>query len=155
MADTTTSAILSVYATVASKLPDLTIKDGNLIFVQDKHKVALDFNGKRVFYKDIEELDTEGVRKTLLAPIVGRFYFVIETAVLWRYSEDGWVQITTPPEEIVFIGTELPELGVAQTLYVNKAQKEILVWDDSNEEYLVVADKSEAVSTEDIDALFA
>lgn len=155
MADTNASAILSVYATVASKLPDLAIKDGNLIFVQDKHKIGLDFNGKRVFYKDIEELDTEGVRRTLLAPIVGKFYFVIDTAVLWRYSADGWVQITTPPEEIVFIGTELPELGVAQTLYVNKARKEILVWDEPNDEYLVVADKSEAVSTEDIDALFA
>ena len=155
MADTNTSAILSVYATVASKLPDLAIKDGNLIFVQDKHKIGLDFNGKRTFYKDIEELDTEGVRRTLLAPIVGKFYFVIDTAVLWRYSADGWVQVTTPPEEIVFIGTELPELGVAQTLYVNKAKREILIWDEPNDAYLVVADKNEAVSTEEIDALFA
>lgn len=155
MAESKASAILSVCATVASKLPDLAIRDGSLIFVQDKHKVALDFNGKRVFYNEIEELATEGVRQTLLAPIVGRFYFVIDTAVLWNYTEGGWVQITTPPEEIVFIGTELPELGVVQTLYVNKAEKEILVWDEPNKEYLVVADKSEIVSTEDIDALFA
>lgn len=155
MAETKVSAILSVCATVASKLPDLAIKDGNLIFVQDKHKIALDFNGKRVFYNEIEELATEGVRKNLLAPIVGRFYFVIDTAVLWSYTEGGWVQITTPPEEIVFIGTELPELGVVQTLYVDKTQKEILVWDENKQEYLVVADRSEIVSTSDIDALFA
>lgn len=155
MAETKASAILSVGATVASKLPDLAIKDGNLIFVQDKHKIALDFNGKRVFYNEIEELATEGVRKNLLAPIVGRFYFVIDTAVLWSYTEGGWVQITTPPEEIVFIGTELPELGVVQTLYVDKTQKEILVWDENKQEYLVVADRSEIVSTSDIDALFA
>lgn len=155
MAETKASAILSVCATVASKLPDLAIKDGNLIFVQDKHKIALDFNGKRVFYNEIEELATEGVRKNLLAPIVGRFYFVIDTAVLWSYTEGGWVQITTPPEEIVFIGTELPELGVVQTLYVDKTQKEILVWDENKQEYLVVADRSEIVSTSDIDALFA
>lgn len=155
MTDNTPRAILSVCATVKTKLPDLPIKEGNLIFVQDKHKVALDFNGKRVFYNDIEDLQTEGVRQKLLAPIVGRFYFVIDTAVLWNYTESGWVQVTTPPEEIVFIGTELPELGVVQTLYVNKAEREILVWDAPNNEYLVVADKSEIVSTEDIDALFA
>lgn len=99
MADLTTMPVLSVCATVGSKLADLSLKEGQLIFVQDKHKIALDFGGKRTVYHQIEELATEAVRTAMLAPVTGSFYFVLETAVLWTY-QDGWVQITTPPEDV-------------------------------------------------------
>ena len=153
MADSSTNTVLSVYATVGSKLSDLVIKDGQLIFVHDKHKIALDVGGKRTFYNQIEELTTEHARTSLLAPVTGLFYFVIETAVLWRY-QDGWVQITTPPKEVVFFGTELPELGVAKTLYVDTANKQISVWDENKSQYVVVADKAEEMTAEDVNALF-
>ena len=153
MADSNTQTVLSVCATVGSKLPDLVINDGQLIFVQDKHKIALDFGGKRTFYNRIEELATEGARTSMLAPVTGLFYFVIETAVLWTY-QDGWVQITTPPKEVVFFGTELPELGVTKTLYVNTADKEISVWDEGTASYVVVADKTAELTADDINALF-
>lgn len=155
MADTsTTKTILSVCATVASRLRDLEIKNGNLIFVQDKHKIALDYGGKRVFYNQIEELATEAERVAILAPVTGSYYFVIDTAVLWTY-QNGWVQMTTPPEEIVFIGTEMPELGSVKTLYVDKLNKAISVWDADTNQYIIVADTKEAVSESDIDSLFA
>lgn len=99
MADLTTKPVLSVCATVGSKLSDLVIKDGQLIFVQDKHKIALDFNGKRTFYNQIEELATDDVRIAMLAPVKGAFYFVLDTGILWTYQTD-WVQITTPPKDI-------------------------------------------------------
>ena len=153
MADLTTKPVLSACATVGSKLPDLVIKNGQLIFVQDKHKIALDFGGKRVFYNQIEELATDGARVSMLAPVAGLFYFVIETAVLWTY-QNGWVQITTPPKEIVFFGTELPELGVTKTLYVNPTSKEISVWDDTTAGYVVVADKTKELTAEDVKRLF-
>lgn len=153
MADLTTKAVLSVCATVGSKLPDLVIKDGQLIFVQDKHKIALDFGGKRVFYNQIEELSTDAARISMLAPVAGLFYFVIETAVLWTYR-DKWVQITTPPKEVVFFGTELPELGVSKTLYINTDRKEISVWDSTLSAYVVVADKTNELTADDINALF-
>ena len=153
MADLTTKSVLSACATVGSKLPDLPIKDGQLIFVQDKHKIALDFGGKRTFYNQIEELATDGARISMLAPVTGFFYFVIETAVLWTYR-NGWVQITTPPREVVFFGTELPELGVPKTLYVDTSRKEISVWDVDAAEYVVVADKTVEMTAADIDALF-
>lgn len=153
MADLTTTPVLSVCATVGSKLSDLTIKDGQLTFVRDKHKIALDFGGKRTFYNQIEELATEQARVSLLAPVTGLFYFVIETAVLWTY-QNGWVQITTPPKEIVFFGTELPELGVTKTLYVDTNKKEISVWDDDTNGYIVVADKTLELTAEDVNALF-
>lgn len=153
MADLTTTPILSVCATVGSKLPDLVIKDGQLIFVQDKHKIALDFGGKRVFYNQIEELATEEKRASLLAPVAGRYYFVIDTAVLWTYR-NGWVQITTPPEEVVHIGTELPELGSNKTLYVDTTNKSISVWDNALSAYVVVADRTMELTVADVDALF-
>ena len=147
----------TIVATTSDRIKDLVIKNGQLIFVQDKGRIAFDFKDKRVFYNQITELDTEYDRASLSTPTNG-YYFVIETAVLWFY-QDEWIQITTPPEDIVFIGVELPELGQSKTLYVNKTNKEISVWDEANNEYVVVADKSDAVevgSIEDaeIDSLF-
>lgn len=149
----TAKAVMSVCATVGSKLSDLVIKDGQLIFIQDRHKIALDFDGKRTFYNQIEELATDADRISMTAPEAGLFYFVIETAVLWTYL-DKWVPVTTPPQEIVFIGTELPELGAARKLYVNTNRKEISIWDDETDSYIVVADKTAELTADDIDALF-
>ena len=149
------AAAFTIVATTSDRVKDLVIKDGQLIFVRDKGRIAFDFKGSRVFYNQITELVTEQDRASLSSPTDG-YYFVIETAVLWSYQGE-WIQITTPPEDIVFIGVELPELGQSQTLYVNKTKKEISVWDDTSNEYVVVADKSDAVDSipnSDIDALF-
>lgn len=99
MADSNTMPILSVLTTVKSKLSDLAIKDGQLIFIRDKQEIALDYDGNRKIYKQIEELATESDRTSILAPVTGRYYFVVETSVLWTY-QDGWVQITTPPKDV-------------------------------------------------------
>lgn len=152
MTDTITP-ILSVVATSASRLSDLSIKDGQLVFVKDKQYIALDIDNKRVFYNQIISLKTDEERQSILAPIKGLFYFVVSTAVLWTY-EDGWTQITTQPNEVVFIGVELPELGSANTLYVNKQNKEISVWDDDMKSYVVVADKMDEITEEEILLLF-
>lgn len=99
MADSTAATVLSAIATVNSKLSELSVKDGQLIFIQDKNTIALDFGGKRRLYKQIEEISTEAERASLLAPVFGCYYYVIETSILWTYR-DGWVQITTTPEYI-------------------------------------------------------
>lgn len=155
MADTilNTNPILSVCATTGERVKELAIKDGQLIFVQDKHRIALDFGGKRRFYNQIEELSSEAERQSLLAPITGMYYFVIDTAVLWTYQSE-WIQITSKPEEIVFIGTTMPELGKEQTLYVNKSDKIISVWDKDNNTYITVSDYTNEVTDEDILELF-
>ena len=86
------SKVISVIGTVANRLPDLPIKDGQIIFVKDKKKVALDVDGKRTFYNEIVTFNDDQERKDLLAPINGCFYFVIKTAVLWFY-QDKWIPI--------------------------------------------------------------
>lgn len=147
-------AAFTIVATTSDRVKDLVIKNGQMIFIQDKGRIAFDFKDKRVFYNQITELDTEQERIALSTPAYG-YYFVIETAVLWLYS-DGWIQVTLPPEEKIFIGVELPELGQAKTgtLYVNKVEQEILVWDESVDEYLVVSNCTNEITEEDIENLF-
>lgn len=45
-----------IVATTSDKVEALGVKDGQLIFVQDKGRVAFDFNGVRVFYDHSDEL---------------------------------------------------------------------------------------------------
>ena len=80
------TTVMSAIATNASRLPDLTIKNGQLIFVKDKHFIALDIGNKRNFFNQITILQTENERTELLAPIGGSFYFVVSNAVLWFYD---------------------------------------------------------------------
>lgn len=152
MADTE-KIIMSVVATTASRLPDLSIKNGQLIFIKDSQKVALDINDKRTFFNQIVVLQTDTERTSLLAPISGLFYFVIDTAVLWHYGQ-SWIQITTSPKEIIYIGVSLPELGSANTLYVDTALNNVSVWDDDTKKYQIVADKAEVITDDDISKLF-
>lgn len=154
MADTTSKGVLKLIATTSSKIRNLVINDGQLIFLQDLGRIAFDFKGKRVFYNQIVELDTESERLNLSSPLSG-YYFVIDSACLWFY-QDGWIQITEKPEQVVFIGVELPELGNANKIYANttSGDENISVWNDELGCYVVVADKTQEVSDSDILSLF-
>lgn len=154
MADTTntTKSVMSLVATSSSRIRDLIIKDGQLIFIQDLGRIAFDFKGKRVFYNQIVELNTEAERLALEDPLDG-YYFVIDKAILWFYK-DGWTQITDKPKDIVFIGVELPELGQANKIYVDTDDREISIWDEEAGEYIVVSNYTEEVTDSDIEDLF-
>lgn len=153
MADSNINTILSVCATTSGRVKDLPIVDGQLIFVQDKCRIAFDFKGTRKFYNQIDIIETEYERQSLESPEEGKYYFVIDTAVLWKYQE-GWVQLTTQPRDVIFIGTELPELGSEKTLYVDKEEKVISIWDEATQTYIDVANYTDEVTEEDINALF-
>jgi hypothetical protein len=101
------------------------------------------------------ELETEVARLTLDDPLPG-YYFVINTGVLWHLG-DEWTQITERPQEVVFVGVELPELGQAKTnmLYVNKAEREIAIFDSDANDYLIVSDYTNEATQDQIDGLFA
>lgn len=153
MADTNAArSVLKLVATTSSKIRNLIIEDGQLIFIQDLGRIAFDFKGQRVFYNQIVELETEAERQDLIDPLSG-YYFVIDTAVLWFY-QDGWVQITERPQDIVFIGVELPSLGQAGKIYVDVDDKEISVWDEETDKYITVSNYTADVTDEDIENLF-
>lgn len=153
MAENETKTILSLCATTSDKVKDLVIKDGQLIFVHDAGRLALDYKGKRTFYNQIIELNTEKDRTDLSDAVNGKFYFVIETAVLWRYF-NGWIQITSSPKEVLFIGAEMPELGQPNKLYVNKSKKEISVWNEDTNNYSAVSNYTDSIADSDIISLF-
>lgn len=147
----------TVVATTSDRVKDLVIKDGQIIFIAgDYPRIAFDFKGKRTFYNQIVELETEQERLNLSNPVNGKYYFVIEKAVLWRYF-NGWTQITNEPNEILFIGDgNFPELGQAKQLYINKSEgnESISIWNEDKNEYHVVADKTQSISAEEISAFF-
>ena len=143
---------LKVIATSSSRIRDLVIRDNQLIFIRDLGRIAFDSKGKRVFYNQIVELETEADRLALVNPI-GGYYFVIDSACLWLYK-NGWIQITEKPQEIVQVGIELPQLGQQGKLYVDTDDREISVWDESTNEYLKVANYCGSISVEEIKNLF-
>ena len=145
--------MISVIGTVSSRLPDIPIVNQQIIFVKDQRKIALDLNDKRTFYNEIITLDNDQSRSNLSEPINGCFYFVISTAVLWFYK-DNWIPITTPPQNTVFVGTELPGLGRENILYVNKTDKNISIWDEGSSSFIIVGDATRSITNEDIDKLF-
>jgi hypothetical protein len=135
-------------------MKDLVIKEGQLIFIYDEGRIALDYKGKRTFYNQIIEFETDQERVELSDPQNGKYYFVIETSIFWRYF-DGWKQLTTSPDEkSIFIGTQMPEVGESDKLYVDKDNQEISVWDDEQDEFLIVSNYTGSISAEEISALF-
>ena len=146
------SAVMSLVATSSSRIRELTIKDGQLIFIQDLGRIAFDYKGKRVFYNQIVELETEAERLMLENPLDG-YYFVIDSACLW-FHKDGWEQITEKPDNILFIDVELPQLGQQGKLYVNTDNREISVWDKETDSYIAVSNYTAEVTNADIESLF-
>ena len=146
------SSGLKVIATSSSRIRDLVIRDNQLILIRDLGRIAFDSQGKRVFYNQIVEVETEAKRLALVNPIEG-YYFVIGSARLYFYKNE-WIPITEKPDEILFVGVELPSLGQEGKLYVDTDDREISVWDEEADKYITVSNYTEEVSSEDIEKLF-
>lgn len=82
--------------TVESKAKNpqiIPIKDGQFLIVTDTYKLIYDFGTTRIELSDIIDLDTEAQRIGLLTPL-SKFYFVKETAALWRYDGE-WKNLSS------------------------------------------------------------
>lgn len=144
---------VKVVATDREHVGTVVPTNGQIVLVQDAAMVCFDYDGKRTFYHDIITLDTEAERTALDNPIDGKFYFVIDTAILWNYNKE-WKQLTNKPKDIVCIGVELPELGKAGTLYVDTTNKGISVWDEKSHTYEGVANWCDVASDSELEDLF-
>lgn len=83
---------LSFLATTASKIDELPIVNGQFILIKDTNTIAVDMNDKRTKYEQIITLASDSDRSSILAPVNGVFYFVVETNSLWKYDQ-GWKMI--------------------------------------------------------------
>lgn len=135
------SAIVKFYHTVDSKLAQLPVRDGNLVFVTDTKRMYLDIKGNRLPYVDIQILPQETDRTSILAPTEG-FYYVEETNVLWRYK-GSWKQVTPNNMTPLFFGDydSFPDQGNSGTLYVS--DNATYKWDSVKSQYVCVANKTE------------
>lgn len=134
--------ILKIYTTVAARLPQLKVRNGNLIFTSDTKQIYLDVNGNRLSYNCIKVFATDHDRITFLSPPEG-FYFVEETGVMWRYSVN-WQQITPSNLNQIAFGNsveDFPLKGKDDILYVT--DEATYKWDSMTESYLIIANKTE------------
>ena len=124
-----------IVADQVSKLSDLAIGHQQIIFIKDKQKIALDYNGERIFYNHIEILQTENERKELTTQKNGIFYFVIGTASLWFY-EEKWIgdisrgRRSSMPQPKTRPDSPVPSLQApfCNILISNKLQKHNLIY---------------------------
>lgn len=131
--------ILKVISTTNSKVKSLQVQNGQLIFVHDKHQIYMDIDNKRTLYEQIITLNTEVERSNILAPI-DSFYFVLDTAILWRYSGE-WIQITSQPaKHIIFEKSYLnfPTIGDEKQIYIDTTENSTYRWDDASLKYYCI-----------------
>lgn len=131
-------------------LPDIPIKNGQLIFIPNQKQIALDFNNTRTIYEELQILETEYERIQLVSPI-SAFYFVKETAILYRYT-DQWVQVTWPPQEIVVCKSsylQFPTVGNPNRIYIDISDNATFRWDDTSLKYYCIGRDYAKITTID------
>lgn len=135
-------AVVKLYRTKSERLPQLPVRNGNIIFVSDTRQICLDADGLRIPYDPIKIFDTEGERAECEEPVTG-FYFVSETNVLWRYADKAWMQLTPSNLTPIVYGkvlADFPQEGQSDILYV--ADEAIYRWDDAAKQYTMAANKT-------------
>ena len=86
------SSLFQPVTTTQSTLESAAVVNGKAYFVQDTEKLFFDYGNTRTEIRDIIILEHEADRELLLAP-KNKFYFVIDTAVLWLYRLGSWIQV--------------------------------------------------------------
>ncbi|MBO7079695.1 MAG: hypothetical protein J6W64_07810 [Bacilli bacterium] len=127
-------------ATTSDKVSQIAKAQGQLIFSTDNRVLYLDTGADtRVDYNTIIVLVDEDFRQGIVSPIEG-FYFVEETAILWRYNvSKGWEQLTSTPDERIYFynsTSDFPVQGTTQALYVIPGS--IYQWDSTFSTYKAV-----------------
>lgn len=136
-------AILNMYVTKAKYLPQLPVRDGQLIYTTDGCRIALDFNGARYYYDTIQTFKTEEERQNFTSVLDG-YYYIEETNALWYYSNSSWTRMTPENLNPIIFGktfNDFPKEGNSKTLYV--ADKATYKWDDLTKSYIAVANLTE------------
>ena len=107
-----TNIRVSVININKSTLENTAISNGSVYFVEDTKELFYDFGSKRVEVKDILVLEKESERTSILFTPLNKFYFVLETQILWLYKDGAWYQISSD-----------------LTNYYNKSELELLLND--------------------------
>lgn len=90
----TTNTKVNIATLNKSSLQAQAIQNGYIYFVEDTKELFFDFDSKRVEIKDILILDTDAERTSILFTPLNKFYFCLDTQVLWLYKDGQWFQVS-------------------------------------------------------------
>lgn len=126
---------IKLYSILSSQLSNISIQDGNFIFVRDTRETFLDVLNERIQYNSVIVLSTESWRESIQNPVAG-LYYVKESKTLYEYNiSEGWTEIVGSGGNTYFIESEedLPETGKSGVLYIKDTQ--IFKWDEDAGQY--------------------
>ena len=126
---------IKLYSILSSQLSNISIQDGNFIFVRDTRETFLDVLNERIQYNSVIVLSTESWRESIQNPVAG-LYYVKESKTLYEYNtSEGWTEIVGSGGNNYFIDSEedLPEIGKSGVLYIKDTQ--IFKWDEDAGQY--------------------
>ena len=127
-------------ATVKAKIDSIPKEPGNIIFSTDDRVVYLDkASDKRISFQEIMTIATESEREVYTGAVNGGFYYVTETHLLYRYSNDEkWICLNKAGSGNVIFDDRgsFPEKGDPTALYVT--DDSIYKWSDSSNDYIKV-----------------
>lgn len=107
--------------TTQSILDSTAVIDGRAYFVQDSERLFFDYDNTRTEIRDIIILNTSAERAEMLAP-KNKFYFVLETSILWLYKDGIWYEISGGSgisiayQSFTTTGTELTSIELNEAL---------------------------------------
>ena len=88
--------ITSFIETIDANLATIPVKAGQLIYCTDTLNLYHDTSvGSRNQISDYIFLNTEADRDMILAPVVGKFYFVKATRITYIHDGDDWININS------------------------------------------------------------
>ena len=88
-------ALFKPIEVIYSRLSEVPIKHGQVIFCTDTNDIFLDSSdGSRVHMTDVIKLRTEEEREALFVPLIGKIYLVEETNKLYKHNGTDWETIS-------------------------------------------------------------
>ena len=124
--------------TNVNKIDSIPIVDGQFILVEemngDSAYIASDNRNGRQRYEDIVDLNFERERD-LITPSKNKFYFVKETAKLYKYIEEVWVCLNSAMVVQVDRIMDLPAVGDENTVYFVRNKNLTYYWNSEELHY--------------------
>lgn len=88
-------ALLKTIEVIYSRLSEVPIKHGQVIFCTDTNDIYLDSSdGSRIHMTDVIKLKTEAERESLFVPLIGKIYLVEESNKLYKHNGTDWETIS-------------------------------------------------------------
>jgi hypothetical protein len=89
-----TNTSFAVVNTNKATLQNSMVENGHIYFVQDTKELFYDYDTQRIQVTDILVLNKEADRTNILFTPLNKFYFVLETSVLWFYKDGNWYDVS-------------------------------------------------------------